>query len=83
MKGFTCSNGKIIVAAGTEASVDEIIAFLEQHRGKTFYNGGAEGLAFCIDPVKNTVSCDEMNFFLDECTADAEEADAAVAYFYG
>ena len=82
MKEFICSSGKIIVNAGAEASVDDVIAFLEQHRGKKFYNGAAEGLAFCVDPVKNTVSCDEMNFFLDECTADAEEVDAAVAYFY-
>lgn len=82
MKEFALKSGKIIVYAGNSVSVDDIIAFLEQHRGKAFHNGAAADLAFCVDPKKNTVSCDEVEFFLENYVEDAEEEDAAVAYLY-
>lgn len=50
-------------AASGVISVDELIAFLEKHRGKHFYNDAACEISFRIDGEK--VKADSISFILD------------------
>lgn len=46
-----------------EATVDEVIAFLEKHRGKKFWNGATGEVSFRADD--KCVSTDELDFWMD------------------
>ena len=48
-------------------TVDEIIEFLEQHRGKEFWAGG-DTPCFCAN--ENTVLCDSGDYMLSEIEND-------------
>lgn len=82
MKEFAMQCGKVIVYAGGSASVDDLIVFLERHRGKEFHNGAATDMAFCVDEKNNYISCDELSFFLENYAEDAEEEDAAAEVLF-
>ena len=65
IKIFQCSNGTIYAAADkTMVPVDEVIDFLEQHRGKMFINGAAGETSFCVDG--EIVTCDMLDYHLAE-----------------
>ena len=48
-------------------TVDEIIEFLEQHRGKEFWASG-EAPCFCVN--ENAVLCDSGDYVLNEIEND-------------
>lgn len=56
---------------GFEVTVDEVIEFLEKHRGKIFINGACFETAFCAD--EDTVVCDELYTLLREEDQDLED----------
>lgn len=70
--------GVVYAYAKTElVDVDEVIAFLEKHRGKQFYNGAAGEVGFRAD--EKTVSADMLSWFLEndfEC--DNEKTEDAI-----
>ena len=54
---FTCTDGTVfVVPVGDEILVDEVIALLEPFRGKRFWNGATEDLAFRLED--DTIYCD-------------------------
>lgn len=64
MKKYVCEDGTVYANAGWDyLSIDELIEFLEEHRGKGFYNTAAADLAFCVD--ENYVRCDELDTLLE------------------
>ena len=61
---FYCLDGTVFASANNhEATVDEVIAFLEQHRGKKFWNGAAGDTSFRVDDT--LVSCDGLLTFTE------------------
>ena len=71
IKKYVCEDGVVYANAdGWMVDVDELIAFLEQHRGKKFYNGASETLSFRVD--KEHIRCDELDSIL-ECIEDEDE----------
>ena len=61
IKQFFCKDGSIYAKAeGNEVTVDELIEFLEQFRGKLFWNGASGDVAFRIEG--NIVCCDSADF---------------------
>lgn len=81
MKIFQCSNGTIYATADeTMVLVDEVIDFLEKHRGKMFWNGAAGETSFCVD--SETVTCDELQYHLNEIEDD-DYAEYISGFFYG
>jgi hypothetical protein len=65
----------------TEVTVDEVIEFLEQHRGKKFYNGAAEDTSFRVKD--GIISCDTSKFFVEEAydSYDEELAEDIADFF--
>ena len=62
---FNCLDGTMFASSDKhEATVDEVIAFLEQHRGKRFWNGATDDVSFRADNA--TVSCDGLLFFTEQ-----------------
>ncbi len=65
IKTFHCSNGKTFATSKeTMVSVDEVIAFLEKHRGKMFWNGAAGETSFITD--NEIVTCDELEYHITQ-----------------
>ena len=57
IRSFICSNGIVFAAADAEfVSVDDVISFLEQFRGMSFWNGATGDVAFRF--VNKTICCD-------------------------
>ena len=52
------------------ATVDEVIAFLEKHRGKKFWNGAAGEVTFRVDD--EIVSTDTLEFWVERDLPDDE-----------
>ena len=74
-KVFVCSNGSVYACpCAGETTVDELIEFLEEHRGKVFTNYAADDYCFCIG--NNVVACEEFEYAL-ECAADEYSEDYA------
>ena len=74
IKTFQCSNGTVYATSDkTMVSVDEVIDFLEQHRGKMFFNGAAGETSFCVEG--EVVTCDELDYHLAEIEFDIQNAD--------
>ena len=72
IKVFKSPDGTIFgCPENTEVTVDEVIEFLEQHRGKKFYNGAAEDTSFRIKD--NVISCDASKFFVEEAYESYDE----------
>lgn len=70
---FICTDGTVYAkATGSEATIDEVIEFLEQFRGMRFWNGATGDVAFRLDG--NTICCDSHNYNL----ICAEETDNAL-----
>lgn len=83
IKQFKCPDGTILGCSDkTEITVDELIEFLEQHRGKKFWNGAAEDTSFRVQG--DTVSCDTSKFFVEEAydSYDEELAEDIANFFY-
>lgn len=72
LRKFVCRDGTVFASAADDCemvTVDEVIAFLEQHRGKKFWNGAAGETSFKADDT--LVSCDT----LDGWTLDMDDED--------
>lgn len=67
LKVFVCNDGTVYAStrghAGT-VKVDEVIEFLEQHRGKEFWNGAAGETCFRADD--EIVSCDLFSCWMED-----------------
>ena len=64
-------DGAVYASSDNEqATVDEVIEFLLQHRGKMFWNGAAGDVSFYVTDTR--VSCDCLSFILERF--DAEES---------
>ena len=61
-------------------TVDEVIAFLEQHRGKVFWNGAAGKTSFKADA--DVVSCDLFDYWMEHIEND-NYAEFITEWFYG
>lgn len=71
IKQFTCSDGSIYAKAeGFNATVDEVIEFLEQFRGMFFGNGATGDVAFRLDG--DTICCDSADFQI-QCASEKDE----------
>ena len=82
IKQFICNDGSIYAKAdGYEATVDEVIEFLEQFRGMLFWNGAAGDVAFRLNG--NVVCCDHADFQI-ECAREKNEllAEMVRDFFY-
>ena len=79
LKQFCCPDGTIYAKCGKQGkmAVDEVISFLEQHRGKVFWNCAAENTSFRAD--EEVVSCDSFEFWMEEL---AEKDDDLVDHIY-
>lgn len=72
IRKLMCSNGMVFAKAdGIEATVDEVIDFLEQFRGLRFWNGASGDVAFRLD--NECVCCDSADFHV-ECASRVDEA---------
>ena len=86
LKTFYCADGTVFASTRSHSekvTVDEVIAFLEQHRGKEFVNGAAETTSFRADDT--VVSCDTFEFWMG-CYEDMSYAsfiDDWFCEFYG
>lgn len=77
---YQCKDGTIVAKSknSNEILVDDVIAFLQQFRGKLFWNGAAGDTCFIIEPNSNIVSTDSFRWWLEEhSTIDEEEANEA------
>jgi hypothetical protein len=81
IRQFVCNDGSVYAKAdGYEATVDEVIEFLKQFRGKLFWNGAAGDVAFRLDD--GIVCCDHTDFLI-ECAEEKDEALAEmIGYFF-
>lgn len=71
IRQFICNDGCIYAEADDhDATVDEVIAFLEQFRGKRFWNGAAGDVAFRFDG--EVVCCDSADFQI-QCACEKDE----------
>ena len=69
---FTCTDGTIYAfPEGHYALVDEVIALLEPHRGKLFWNGATDHFSFRAD--EEMVVCDEQDYQLGGVLDDNED----------
>lgn len=68
VKKYVCKDGTVYAGADYYLPVEELIEFLEQFRGKLFYNGAAESLGFRIDGEH--VWCDTLDYILGEIEDD-------------
>jgi hypothetical protein len=67
---FTCTDGTVfVVPVGDKILVDEVIALLEPFRGKRFWNGATEDLAFRLED--DTIYCDSKLFQI-ECAYEKD-----------
>ena len=81
IKTFQCSNGTTYATADkTMVLVDEVIAFLEEHRGKMFWNGAVGETSFCVN--SEIVTCDELQYQL-AAIEDGDYAEYISDFFYG
>lgn len=66
LKVFVCHDGTVYASTkyhmGT-VMVDDVIEFLEQHRGKEFWNGAVGETCFRADD--EVVSCDSFDFWME------------------
>ena len=61
LKRFFCKDGTVFArSTSSDASVDEIIDFLEAYRGMRFWNGAAGNIAFRV--VDGVVCCDSEEY---------------------
>ena len=73
IRSFICSNGMVFAASDEEfVLVDDVIAFLEQFRGMSFWNGATGDVAFRF--ANKTVCCDSK----EQQIAEAHEVGEAV-----
>lgn len=83
LKEFRCPDGTVYASCKQEGgiiTVDEVIAFLEQHRGKQFWNGAAENTSFRTDG--EMVSCDSLTYWMEELE-DEELSERIQDFFDG
>lgn len=67
---FICTDGTVYAkATGSEATIDEVIEFLEQFRGMYFWNGATGDVAFRLDG--NTICCDSAEYQV-KCAAEKD-----------
>lgn len=81
MKQFIHESGVVFATASSMCpSVDEVIKFLEQFRGKRFLNGAAGEVAFYVDG--ENVICDTENYVIEHAGDISEDlADQVQACF--
>ena len=72
IKKFICDDGTVFAfSTGYDASVDEVIEFLEAYRGKRFWNGAAGDVTFRLDG--ETICCDSKEFQYEQAYEKSEE----------
>lgn len=65
----TCPNGDEVICGGIICvSVDDVIEFLERHRGKTFYSGALE--TPCLYADAETLTFEELDYIIECCEDD-------------
>lgn len=67
LKVFVCNDGTVYASTREHMgsmTVGEVIEFLEQHRGKEFWNGAAGRTSFRA--TDDCVSCDLFDFWMGE-----------------
>lgn len=66
----TCPNGDEVICGDViKVSVDDIIEFLERHRGKTFYSAALE--APCLYADAESLEFEELDYII-ECSEEDE-----------
>jgi hypothetical protein len=83
LRQFHCADGTVYARHMSEwqvVTVDEVIAFLEQHRGKIFWNGAAGKTSFRAD--NDIVSCDLFSYWMERLEDD-KYAEFITDWFYG
>ena len=83
LKIFRCADGTVYARHKSEwqdVTVDEVITFLEQHRGKVFWNGATGKTSFRADT--NVVSCDLFDYWMEHLE-DENYAEFITAWFGG
>ena len=83
LKQFHCADGTVYARHKSEwqdVTVDEVIAFLEQHRGKVFWNGAAGKTCFRADA--DIVSFDLFDYWMEHLVEE-NYADFITEWFYG
>ena len=78
---FHCSNGMVFAAADSYyASVDDVIDFLEQFRGMTFYHGASGDVAFRLDG--NTIICESLDAQIQRAYDEGNHVGELVEAFF-
>lgn len=81
IRKITCSNGMVYaVSDNYDASVDEVIAFLEQFRGMRFWNGASGDVAFRLD--NGCICCDSASYHAQSAYEVDEELGEIVDDFF-
>ena len=82
-KRYKCADGTEYINFTDDCyTVDEIIAFLEPHRGKKFYTGALEDP--CLEISDEWVQLEELDFFMVDCPPEDNQqlADDMYEFFY-
>lgn len=80
IKKFVCDDGDVFAfSTGYDASVDEVIEFLEAYRGKRFWNGAAGDVAFRL--AGDTICCDTEEYQYSQAYEKSEEIEELLADF--
>ena len=80
IKTFICDDGTVFAfSTGYDASVDEVIEFLEAYRGKRFWNGAAGDVTFRLDG--ETICCDSKDFQYEQAYEKSEEIEELLVDF--
>ena len=80
IKKFICDDGTVFAfSTGYDASVDEVIEFLEAYRGKRFWNGATGDVTFRLDG--ETICCDSKDFQYEQAYEKDEEIEELLVNF--
>ena len=81
IRKFICKDGAVFAKSTSfDASVDEVIDFLEQYRGMRFWNGAAGEVVFRLD--EGTICCDSADFILERAYMKSEHIGEQVELFF-
>ena len=81
IRKFICKDGAVFAKSTSfDASVDEVIDFLEQYRGMRFWNGAAGDVAFRLDG--GTICCDSADFTLEQAYTKSKNIGEQLEAFF-